>query len=235
MTLLGAFSLTSVANATLISTSGGQAFYDDVLNITWLADANFATTNNFGVSGIDGSGTMTWDTANDWIAALNTASHLGFNDWRLPTLTPIAGGLTFDENSSNIGTTDIGRNISLTGTAFAGSTASELAHLFYNTLGNVSDFDANGNFTLACGGDCLDNTGPFSNVQNIAYWTNLEVDPTNARIFDFFVGAQDIGVKDGDYVAWAVRDVTAVPVPAAVWLFGSALMGLVGMRKRKAT
>lgn len=29
-------------------------------------------------------------------------------------------------------------------------------------------------------------------------------------------------------------DVAAVPVPAAVWLFGSALMGLAGMRRKKA-
>ncbi|MDH5766608.1 MAG: hypothetical protein OEZ38_11390 [Gammaproteobacteria bacterium] len=30
-----------------------------------------------------------------------------------------------------------------------------------------------------------------------------------------------------------VRDLTVVPVPAAVWLFGSGLLGLVGLAKRK--
>jgi len=30
-------------------------------------------------------------------------------------------------------------------------------------------------------------------------------------------------------------DVSAVPVPAAVWLFGSGLIGLVGLVKRKKT
>jgi len=37
------------------------------------------------------------------------------------------------------------------------------------------------------------------------------------------------------YYALAVRpgDVSAVPVPAAVWLFGSGLMGLLGLARRK--
>jgi len=30
------------------------------------------------------------------------------------------------------------------------------------------------------------------------------------------------------------NDITAVPVPAAVWLFGSGLIGLVGVARRKA-
>ena len=31
----------------------------------------------------------------------------------------------------------------------------------------------------------------------------------------------------------AHRDTTVVPVPAAVWLFGSALIGLIGLGKRR--
>ncbi|MCW9006033.1 MAG: VPLPA-CTERM sorting domain-containing protein [Gammaproteobacteria bacterium] len=30
-----------------------------------------------------------------------------------------------------------------------------------------------------------------------------------------------------------VRDTTVVPVPAAVWLFGSGLIGLAGFARRK--
>ena len=43
----------------------GAACYDDVLDITWLADADLAASNTFGVSGIDSFGLMSWDTAND--------------------------------------------------------------------------------------------------------------------------------------------------------------------------
>jgi hypothetical protein len=39
----------------------------------------------------------------------------------------------------------------------------------------------------------------------------------------------------GDTVTWAVRpgDVSAVPVPAAVWLFGSGILSLIGLASRK--
>lgn len=67
------------ADAALLSRVGGQAYYDDVLDITWLADANYAMT-----SGYDSDGLMTWDEAQSWIGTLNTANYLGVNDWRLP-------------------------------------------------------------------------------------------------------------------------------------------------------
>ena len=39
---------------------------------------------------------------------------------------------------------------------------------------------------------------------------------------------------DGDVGGWVYTDtVSAVPVPAAVWLFGSGLIGLIGMARRK--
>jgi len=41
---------------------------------------------------------------------------------------------------------------------------------------------------------------------------------------------------DGNSIkAWAVADgdINAVPVPAAVWLFGSGFLGLVGVARRK--
>lgn len=39
------------------------------------------------------------------------------------------------------------------------------------------------------------------------------------------------GISDGYDVAF--HAVTAVPVPAAIWLFGSALIGLIGIARRK--
>ncbi len=60
---------------------------------------------------------------------------------------------------------------------------------------------------------------------------NRAADP-NDDYFDRHLAFQD------DYrfgYAWAVRDgdVGAVPVPAAVWLFGSGLIGLLGVARRK--
>ena len=53
-------------------------------NITLIADANLAASNTFGTADIDSDGSMTWDTASDWIANMNAANYLGFNDWRFP-------------------------------------------------------------------------------------------------------------------------------------------------------
>ncbi len=79
----------TTANANLVSALGGQVVNDTDLNITWLANANLADTQNFGVSGIDANGRMTWYTAQIWIGAMNTANYLGYNDWRLPTTIDI--------------------------------------------------------------------------------------------------------------------------------------------------
>lgn len=100
-----------------------EAFYDTALDITWLADANAYGT----VIGTN------WATANGWAGGLTLGV---YTDWRLPKNDPIDGTTADDANISYIGTEDFGYNVSAPGTLYAGSTASEMAHLFYNTLGN---------------------------------------------------------------------------------------------------
>ena len=77
------------ANASLFSRLGGQAVYDDDLNITWLADANLAASNTFGVSGIQGDGSMFGNLVPDlWLDGMNSfggTGYLGFNSWRFTT------------------------------------------------------------------------------------------------------------------------------------------------------
>ncbi len=62
------FGLVGTSNAELWDRGGGL-IYDDVLDITWLQDANYAATKTFGVPGIEANGVMSWYTANDWIDA----------------------------------------------------------------------------------------------------------------------------------------------------------------------
>jgi len=219
----------SAANAALIgvlpATPNGtdyQAYYDDILDVSWLADANAA------------GGPMNWSAANSWAANLNVS---GVTGWRLPDTNPI-NGIGFDITATQDGSTDLGHNISAPGTVFAGSTASDLAFLFYNTLGNISDYNADGTWAGGvCGSSCLSDTGPFSNVQAVGYWSAIEFDSSDAWYFHFNVGLQRGFEKTRDdlFYAWAVHDgnISAVPVPAAVWLFGSAL-GLLGWMRRKA-
>jgi hypothetical protein len=249
-TIIGALALCAVsasADAALLgrdlngSPGSFEAYYDTTLDITWLADANLAQSNTFGVAGISAQGRMTWGTANSWIAAMNGANYLGINTWRLPEMFDINNdGCTVNSLSSFNGG-DCGYNPVSTGPQ-----ASEMSSLFYDTLGNLAFFNTSGGIQLAQLG--IQNTAPFQNLGNTLYWYDLETTTTssgfdlgspalNAWYFGMPSGAQRPQDKlDPSLTAWAVvsGDVSVVPVPAAVWLFGSAL-GLMGFaRRRKA-
>lgn len=138
-----------------------EAWYDDVLDITWLADANYART-----SGRDADGLMDWPTATAWVQNLE---YYGITGWRLPTATPLNGS-AYDHTFSNNGTTDVGFGIR--------GTHSELSHLFYVTLGNkglCKPDDADPGSCVVQNGWGLKNAGPFVNVGAIAgHWTGSE-------------------------------------------------------------
>jgi hypothetical protein len=207
---------------------GNGLIYDSDQNITWLQDANLAATENFGVSGIESGsyiGFMSWNTAEAWIEAMNTADYKGYNNWRLPTTVDgpcVVWG--YD------GTTTAGYNI----------TTSEMGYMYYVNLGNKGLVATDG--TDPQPGWGLNNVGPFINLQSYDYWSGTEysANPGLAWDFLFYYGLQGLGVKDPDeyHYAWAVRDgdVSAVPIPGAGWLLGSGLIGLVefGRKFRKA-
>jgi hypothetical protein len=79
----------------------------------------------------------------------------------------------------------------------------------------------------------------FTNVQSYAYWSGSESAPNSALAWDYntLLGLQQINTVAYGFYAWAVRpgDIAAssVPVPAAVWLFGSGLIGLASFSRRK--
>jgi hypothetical protein len=184
------------------TTIGG--YYDTALNITWLANANYVGT------------TMDWINANSWAASLNLN---GITGWRLPTMGPVNGS-SFTYSYGYDGTHDQGYNMGAPGTAYAGSTGSEMAHLFYTTLGDKAFVDTSGVYPQFDYG--LSNTGPFSNLQSYSYWSATEYAPNTGNAWDFVFenGGQDNYYKAYNNYAWAVHagDVGAavVPVPAAI-------------------
>ena len=194
-----------------------EAYYDTVLNITWLANANYAGT------------VMTWFTANTWATSLNPYGS-GITGWRLPTTVDVGNdGATYTNIYQGV---DFGYNI---------TTHSEMSHMFYVTLGNSALYNTGG-AVMECTAEnyyCLTNTGSFSNLQPRYYWSAMEYAPFTSYAWDFNLasGFQFAGDKTDGYYAWAVHagDVgaSAVPVPAAAWLFGSGLLGLVGISRKR--
>lgn len=171
-----------------------QAVYDSDLNITWLANANLAATNAFGVSGINSDGSMPWPTAQDWIVAMNSAKYLGFSDWRIPsTLQPDPTCL-----------------VQIGGTSFGtGCTGSEMGHLYYIEFGGIL---ASEPFSFWSSGGNLDQ---FFNIQSRTYWSGeLLTDTTSAWFFDMYTGMERTFPKSFSEPVWAVRtgDVTVAPL-----------------------
>ena len=211
----------AMTNAALIDRGNGM-IYDDDLKITWLQNANAGAGSAFddGISNTDGK--MTWASAIAWSEQL---VYEGFDDWRLPATNPI-NGVAYTESFSFDGSQDFGYNVSAPGSIYEGSISSEMAHLFYNTLGNISFYTPIGGETGCT--NCLTDTGPFSEFQAFFYWSISEFleNPAHAWSFDFRTGRQDWLVKSEELYAWAVRDgdVAAVPAPATVWLFTSGLI-----------
>lgn len=75
----------------------------------------------------------------------------------------------------------------------------------------------------------------FSNVRPYYYWSGTVYAPapgSYAWDFLFYDGFQNLNLQGNAFHAWAVRPGDIVPVPAAVWLFGSA-MGVFGIVRRR--
>lgn len=216
--------ISGAAQAALIDRGGGF-IYDTDLNVTWLKDANYAKTSAY-----DADGKMTWADATTWAANLvyhDSVRNVDYSDWRLPTTTDIgAPGCNFAYSG-----TDCGYN--------ANPASSEMAHLFFAELGNKSLYDAGGNVQSGYG---LVNAGLFTNFQSDSYWSGTMYPqiPGYAWFFQTFEGRQGVDDQSNSLYGLAVRpgDVgvvpppVVVPLPAAAWLLGSGLLGLIGVARR---
>lgn len=192
-----------------IAANGPEAFYDAEHNITWLRVAS--------------ANTMNWVNAKAWAEA----DRFGLSGWRLPTMVDKGNdGLNFGVDG-----TDGGYNVDT-----SKASGSEMAHLFYDLLGNKAYWSKTVTFQSDYG---LKNTGDFLNLRSGYYWsgTDYVADLSGAWLFQMNDGGQGWTYKFGGYYALAVRDgdVAAVPEPET---YAMLLAGLVGVgaatRRRKA-
>jgi hypothetical protein len=142
---------------TLVPSADGTTVYDATKNVTWLADADLPASNQFGIPlcpggrsqvCINSSGSMRYDAAVAWIAAMNAGAYLGHSDWRLPATLPK------DRTCAKIGANE--------DTFGFGCTGSPLASL-YSRLG----FGAPNSVQPAA----KQTAGPISNLQPYLYWS----------------------------------------------------------------
>lgn len=221
--------------------------YDSDQNITWAKDANLFQTlgeasndfggfvqqvidasngqiayslNDSGYHSLDwwefnSNGQLTWFAAQAFVGYLNSSIYKGYSNWRLPS----ANGINLDSPSE----TGYINNFHLA-----------------NPSSNLSDGSSNPAWTgvlnshfqnAANGSD-----DSFLNLKAANYWTNAEYDPDTVVAYNLEYGFPTVGLKNSSNYVWVVRpgDVAAVPVPGAIWLFGSAILGFAGVKRRKS-
>ena len=193
---------TASAQAALIDRGGGM-IYDDVLNVTWLQNANFGAGSPYDDGFSDSDGLMTWGRALSWADNL---VYGGYDDWRLPSMD------VNDDNQIVIFCFTVSEEE---------CRDNELAYMFYHNLG--------GNYLDDLTGD----QGPFFNIQDPYWSnTSFIVDILLfgfgfGDVFTSFAGGTNAAawaVRDGD--------VAVIPIPATLPLFLSALGVLTLARLR---
>ena len=82
-------------------------------------------------------------------------------------------------------------------------------------------------------GNCTDSADPATCTAGTTGIADLTMTDGTGLVGDGFLDEIGTGILTVDYSQANAQANTVVPVPAAVWLFGSGLLGLVGVARRK--
>ena len=234
-----ALGATKSSKAALIDRGNGL-IYDNVLNITWIQDVALSSTQG-------GPGIFNWHGARAWADQLVFG---GYDDWRLPTLSPV-NGVRFNAIFHCDGSADYGFGIASPGSASAGFTGNELAYMYHVNLGNKSRCTGDGPYldgktwgpnvgvqNASFVDPLTGETVSFLNLQDIKrnFWSDL--DPRNGFTWVFkYTGFNDWENSIQRARAWVVRDgdvlVAAVPEPSTLLLLSGLLPAFLFIKKRK--
>ena len=179
---------TSAGAAGLTPSQDGKTVYDGAARVFWLADANLAASETFGLKGINPSGSMPFRTAVEFVRRMNAygngAGYLGHNTWTLPA-TPSIDTPCTSKNVNNFGYNCVN---------------SAMGRLYYRGLGLRQP-----NTSVAMPPSTV---GPFKNIQPYLYWT---ASPSNQRskqnvngfsTFSFSTGWSGSNVSKHFIYAW---------------------------------
>lgn len=221
---------------------GSGLLYDDVLNVTWLQDANLAKT-----SGFDADGLMDWATADDWAQNELHVQHANGQDYsgfRLAANKPVAGGSVFTN-------ADAGYSID--------SPLTELGYMYFVNLGLKAMVSASGvgqpDYGIhrigASNGQA--DIGLVKNLQSFLYWSgtsygsgidglgtiawSLNTTIGHQAAFTIEPVPQNGVLVPYKFFAWAVHDGDIVGAPAvpepAPWLLLLAGAAWLSARHRR--
>jgi hypothetical protein len=208
-------------DASLSPNPDGQTVHDSGgqnMNINWLANADLAESNTFGVQGINADGSMNYPTATAWIAAMNAADYLGHNNWRLPTsdAEDTSGYERTDAEMGELFYTELGgqagSTIQLTHDADYGLFSNLQAYLYWSST-NVLDTS----------GDTKDKSHETLSFGN--GYRSGNTDPNEVYVLPAFDGGVLMVINSADSGPGSLRAAIAAAQPGDAIEFSPGLIG----------
>lgn len=200
--------------------NGFEAYYDTVLDITWLTDAGYAGTTGFAETG-----DLPWSQAVAWAQSLDFQ---GVTGWRLPSVASKISTGTLEQISAGVG---------------ADARTGELGYMYHVNLDLDGDLSPNRGTIQIPGLD----KGIILNFSSELYWTQDTYTLRPSRAWALwtsfpFAGSQAYvgkilyggawAVHDGDPFGFVPGPAPAVDEPATLWLLVAGL-GVGGFMQRK--
>ncbi len=193
-----------------------------------------------------GSGTVGGDNGEIGIT-LDGAGNFTVNSYRQDSYLNTAGGTFFVDalgpNGTSLmsGSIDVGGNVVFTPTGREG-----MAYLFFSTLGvqpwniipddsvtteTAYDFFTTGTESAVKGKSSVSLTGSALQDAGAGTWTGVLVSAGNVN-GQYWAGFNNTLYTE-QFNVTITADAPVIPIPAAAWLFGSGLLGLVGVARRR--
>ena len=213
-------------------------------------DFNFATPGSTGLLGTTATNngitaTSFYESSGNWVAAplyrRNSTNEHGLGVCSEGQSACDTGGGDVNELSNQLGYQEVilldkGGNASWVSLWVSSLDNSEVGTLYWGNSNNIDTLLAGNHFSYdttdfgtSVEGDILTlsaASGFNAMAQYVLFTPGGGIAPATLCISSCTPPA------DNDYLVWK-GTVNAVPVPAAVWLFGSGLLGLVGIARRK--